>query len=160
MKELNITAKIRVCTYDELNKSEKILIDKAKDSSLYSYSPYSHFQVGAAVRLSNNEIVRGNNQENVAYPSGLCAERVALFYANSKFPAYAVEAIAIAANKNGFFTKEPVTPCGACRQVMIEVQARYKLPFKLYLYGENEIYIVDKVTDILPLSFGEENLLL
>ncbi|MDL2224088.1 cytidine deaminase [Bacteroidales bacterium OttesenSCG-928-M06] len=158
MRELNIITKIRVCNYEELNLSEKILIDAAKDATSRSYSPYSHFRVGAAVRLSNGEIVAGSNQENVAYPSGLCAERTALFYATSHFSGIAVQEMAIAAFSQNDFTKYPVTPCGACRQVMMEVQSRYKNEIKLYLYGEKEIFIVETITDILPLSFGEENL--
>ncbi|MCC8145913.1 MAG: cytidine deaminase [Bacteroidales bacterium] len=158
MKELNIIAKIRVCIYEELNLSEKILIDSAKEAALRSYSPYSHFQVGASVQLVNNEIITGSNQENAAYPSGLCAERIALFYANSRFPEEAVQAVAVAACREGNFTKDPVTPCGACRQVMLEVQNRYKQPFSLYLYGTKEIFVIETINDILPLSFGEENL--
>ena len=155
MNELKITAKIQVCTYDELKISEKNLIDKAKDAVKQSYSPYSHFQVGAAVLLNSGDIIQGSNQENAAFPSGLCAERTALFYANSQFPQNAVEIIAIAAFSNNNFTEEPITPCGACRQVMIEAQNRFKHPIRLLLYGKKKIFIIDDITAILPLSFSD-----
>ena len=161
MNELNITAKIQVCTYDELKISEKNLIDKAKDAVKQSYSPYSRFQVGAAVLLlDSGDIIQGSNQENAAFPSGLCAERTALFYANSRYPQNAVEAIAIAAFSNGDFTEEPITPCGACRQVMVEVQNRFKHPVRLLLYGKKKIFVIDDITAILPLSFGDSQLFL
>ncbi len=158
MKSLNITAKIKVCNYEELNSSEKNVINKAKEALKGSYSPYSHFQVGTAVLLTNQEIFTGNNQENAAYPSGLCAERTALFYANAQYPDVAVDMIAIAAYTNGGYTENPVSPCGACRQVILEAQNRFKHPIKLILYGEKEIYIIDNITDIFPLSFGSDEL--
>ena len=155
MKTLDITAKIRLCIYDELNESEKFLIDEAKKAALSSYSPYSCFKVGASVLLKDGTVVAGNNQENVAYPSGLCAERTALFYANARYPDQPVDAIAVAAYTNGKYVDDPITPCGACRQVILEAQNRYKNPVKIYLYGENGIYIIEKITDLLPLSFSE-----
>jgi cytidine deaminase len=153
MRNLNITAKIIVCNYNELNKTEKIVINAAKETVRNAYCPYSHFQVGAAVLLVKGEIIRGSNQENAAYPSGLCAERTALFYANSQFPGEAIDTIAIAAFCNGRYTAKPVTPCGACRQVILEAQNRYKHPIRMILYGENEIYIVESVSELLPLDF-------
>lgn len=158
MNTMDITAKITVCHYDELKDAERNLIDEAKKSTLNSYSPYSQFKVGAAVLLKGGIIVGGNNQENAAYPSGLCAERTTLFYANARYPELPVEAIAVAAYTNGKYINEPITPCGACRQVILEAQNRYKHPVKVYLYGENKVYIIDKISDLLPLSFGEEEL--
>jgi cytidine deaminase len=154
MKELEICAKIRVCDYNELNPTEKNLIDLAKEAVMRAYAPYSRFQVGASVLLANKEMVTGNNQENVAYPSGLCAERTALFYANSRFPDVAVDTLAVAAYTNGDFTDEPVSPCGSCRQVILEAQNRYNHPVKIMLYGKKGIYIIEKITDLLPLCFG------
>jgi len=154
MNEFNIVAKIQVFSYEELNPDEKILVDQAKESVTRSYSPYSMFQVGAAIRLLNGEIVTGSNQENIAYPSGLCAERTALFYANSRFPDQAVDMIAVAAFTDGDFTEEPVPPCGSCRQVILEAQNRYKHPIKMLLCGKTRIYKVEKITDLLPLSFS------
>ena len=154
MKELKITAKIQVYNYNELNLVEKKLIDAAKEAVKRAYVPYSHFQVGAAVLLANQEIITGNNQENVAFPSGLCAERTTLFYANSRFPDTAVDTIAVAAYTHGDFTDDPVTPCGACRQVILEAQNRYKHPVRIMLYGKKAIYVIEQITDLLPLAFG------
>jgi cytidine deaminase len=156
MKNLNISAKIRVCIYEKLNPSEKKLIDAAKEATQRAYAPYSCFRVGAAVLLSNNEIITGNNQENAAYPSGLCAERTALFYANSRFPNEAVDTVAVAAYTNGDFTNEPVSPCGACRQVILETQKRYKHPVRILLYGKKVTYLIEKISDLLPLSFDAD----
>ncbi|MDR0506170.1 MAG: cytidine deaminase [Dysgonamonadaceae bacterium] len=153
MKNLNIAAKIIICDYKELNSIEKNVVNYAKEMLKNSYSPYSSFRVGAAVLLSNNEIISGSNQENAAYPSGLCAERTALFYANSKFPDESVSIIAVAAFYKGDYTKEPVTPCGACRQVIMETQNRYNSPVKLILYGKEKIYKVETISDLLPLAF-------
>lgn len=158
MDTLDITAKIRVCNYDELKEEVKKLIDEAKKSALNSYSPYSHFKVGASVLLHGGIIISGNNQENMAYPSGLCAERVALFYANARYPDLPVEAIAVAAYTNENYVRTPVGPCGACRQVILEAQNRHKYPIEIYLYGESEIYIVEKINDLLPLAFGSTSI--
>ena len=153
MKNFKITAKIQICCYDELQKVEKKLIEKAKDACKRAYAPYSHFQVGSAVLLKNGEILTGNNQENVAFPSGLCAERTALFYANSQFPEQAVVSLAIAAYTQGDFLDHPISPCGACRQVVLETENRYRNPIRILLYGKSEIYIIDGINDLLPLAF-------
>ena len=138
---------------NELNTEDNLLINSAKEASEKAYSPYSKFSVGAAVLLENGKIIQGNNQENAAYPSGLCAERVALFYANSKYPDIAVKSIAITVKKNDKFNDNPVPPCGACRQVMLETEMRFKTPIKVILYGEQKIQIIDKISDLLPLDF-------
>ncbi len=147
-----------VCSYDELTEEEKNLVDTAKEATTRSYSPYSRFQVGAAVRLSGGVIVSGSNQENAAYPSGICAERTTLFYANSQYPQLAVEALAIAAQTEGAFIAHPTAPCGACRQVILETEERYHRPMRIYLYGTEEIYIIESVRDLLPLCFGKSDL--
>jgi cytidine deaminase len=154
MEELKITTKIQVYAYTELNPIEKKWIEAAKEAVKGAYVPYSHFQVGAAVALANGEIVTGNNQENAAFPSGLCAERTALFYANSRFPETSVDAIAIAAYTGGDFTDDPISPCGACRQVILEAQNRYGRPVRILLYGKRAVYVIDQITDLLPLAFG------
>lgn len=154
MHTIDLTAKIRVCSYEELKREEKKLIDEAKKAVFTSYSPYSQFKVGAAISLSNGEIISGSNQENAAFPSGLCAERTALFYANAHHPEERAEAIAVAAFTNGDYTDKPITPCGACRQVILEAQNRYHYPVKIILYGRSEIYILESISDLLPLSFG------
>ena len=155
MKNFNITAKIQICSYDELHWDEKNLIDCAKDACSRAYAPYSQFQVGAAVLLANGEIITGNNQENVAFPSGLCAERTALFYANSQYPEQAVKSLAVAAYTQGDFINKPISPCGACRQVILETEIRFKSPVRIFLYGKSEIYIIEGINDLLPLAFNE-----
>jgi len=154
MKLLYITAKIHICDYNELQSNEKIIINSAKEACFRAYAPYSRFLVGAAVSLANGEIVTGSNQENAAFPSGLCAERTALFYANSQYPDQAVKFMAIAAYTQGDFVDRPVSPCGACRQVILETEMRYRNPIRILLYGKSEIYMIEGIKDLLPLSFN------
>lgn len=154
MKELNISIPIRLFTYEELNETDRQLIDTACEATHRSYSPYSHFAVGAAVRLNDGTIVSGSNQENAASPSSLCAERTTLFYANSRYPDQPVDTLAIAArNERGEFLAEPISPCGACRQVMLETELRYRHPMRILLYGTESIYEIKSVKGLLPLSF-------
>ena len=153
MKKLNLDTKITVCSYEELSPEEKILIDRAKEASNHSYAPYSRFQVGAAALLNNGEIIQGNNQENAAYPSGLCAERTTLFYANSRYPDQPVITLAIAARTEKDFIDNPIPPCGACRQVILETEKRYGQPIRILLYGKECIYEIKSIGDLLPLSF-------
>ncbi len=143
----------------ELPKDDILLIEKAKEAAKNSYSPYSTFKVGAAVLLENNEIIQGSNQENAAYPSGLCAERVALFYANSKFPEVKVKTIAITALMNNKFIDEPVPPCGSCRQVMLETEIRFNSPIKVILSGNKKIQIIENIKQLLPLDFSNFDIL-
>ena len=124
MKQINLTTKISVYTYDECSEIEKSLIDAAKEATSNAYVPYSHFHVGAALLLENGEIITGNNQENAAYPSGLCAERTAVFYANAQYPDQKIEAMAVAAFYNGQFTTDLVSPCGSCRQKRRSIHGR------------------------------------
>jgi len=154
MKNLNITAKIQIYSYDELHPEEKKLIDCAKEACSNAYAPYSQFQVGAAVLLANGEIIAGSNQENVAFPSGLCAERTALFYANSQYPKQAVQSLAVAAYTQDDFIDRPISPCGACRQVILETEIRFQCPIRIFLYGKTEIYCIDGIKDLLPLAFN------
>ena len=158
MKDLTITAIIKVYQYDELNEGDRSLIKTAMEATARSYSPYSHFSVGAAALLGNGTVVTGTNQENAAYPSGLCAERTTLFYANSQYPNLPVEALAIAAQTSGDFIDHPTAPCGACRQVILETEERYNQPMRIYLYGKKEIYIVESIRSLLPLCFGKSDL--
>ena len=159
MKENKIEIPLKVYDYEELSEADCQLIDKAKEMTYHSYAPYSHFSVGAAALLANGEIVCGSNQENAAYPSGLCAERTTLFYANSQYPDVAVTTIAIAArNESGNFVEQPVSPCGACRQVMLESQWRGGVPLRILLYGTEGIYELAKVEDLLPLCFTADDM--
>lgn len=143
----------------ELDVQDQELIVQAQDAIKGSYSPYSHFAVGAAVKLSNGIIIKGSNQENAAYPSGLCAERVALFSAGSKYPGVAIEAIAISVNSPYTESESPLAPCGACRQVMIEYEHLHKKPMRVLMYGRNgDIIIIEKAKDLLPFNFQADYL--
>lgn len=154
MKELSIKTTVKVCTADELSPSDREIVDAARAATANSYAVYSHFNVGAAVRLSDGTIVCGTNQENAAYPSGLCAERTTLFWANSQYPTLAVEAIAIAARTEQGELDRPIPPCGACRQVILETEKRFDKAMRIILYGAKECYIIeDGIKALLPLSF-------
>lgn len=158
MKELNLVAKIMICKQNELTEEQKSVVEAAKRATLGSYAPYSRFNVGAAVLLDNGEIVTGSNQENAAYPSGICAERTALFYAGAHFPEAKVRKMAIIASQNGEFTEKLCSPCGACRQVMLESQYRAGAPVEVMMCGREEIYIAPSVDALLPFGFDFDNL--
>ena len=144
---------------DELSVQDKNLLKDARDAALSAYAPYSKFYVGAAVLLENGICVKGNNQENVAYPSGLCAERVAVFAASSQYPGVKINTIAITAKSDSFEINEPISPCGSCRQVLAEYEHKQGSPIKIILSGEKgNIFIINKVEDMLPLSFKEDKL--
>ena len=142
----------------ELDKKYQELIQKAKEAAKTAYAPYSEFNVGAAVLLENGEIIQGNNQENAAYPSGLCAERVAIFYANSKYPNVAIKAIAVTANTEKGFIKEPIPPCGSCLQVMLESEKRSDNSIQVLLYGQDKITVADSIKQFLPVNFNKDML--
>lgn len=158
MKDLTIQAVIKVYQYNELSEEDRKLIDMAKEATKRSYAPYSKFSVGAAALLANGEIVTGTNQENAAYPSGLCAERTTLFYANSQYPDQAVKTLAIAARTENDFLDSPIPPCGACRQVILETEKRYNQPIRILLYGKENIYLIGGIEDLLPLSFSKKDM--
>jgi cytidine deaminase len=142
----------------ELEKKMQELIENAKQAAEKAYAPYSKFKVGAAVLLENGEIIQGNNQENAAYPSGLCAERVAIFYANSKYPNVPIKSIAVTANTKEGFIKEPIPPCGSCLQVMLESERRSENSIQVILYGSEKITIADSIRQFLPFNFNKEML--
>lgn len=156
MKEIKLEIRIHSLQYDELTPQDRELIDKAKEATSRSYAPYSKFSVSAAALLKNGVIVTGTNQENAAYPSGLCAERTTLFYANSQYPDQPVLTLAIAARSESGYLDTPIPPCGACRQVLLETEQRYQQPMRILLYGEKAIYEIGGTKDLLPLSFGGE----
>ncbi|MDA3954982.1 MAG: cytidine deaminase [Bacteroidales bacterium] len=142
----------------ELNEDMQNLMQKAKEAAEKAYAPYSNFKVGAAVLLENNEIIEGSNQENAAYPSGLCAERVAIFYANSQYPNIKIKAIAITASTKDGFVEDPIPPCGSCLQVMLESEQRANKPIKVLLYGTNKITIAEDIKQFLPVYFNKDML--
>ena len=153
MKTFTIETVVKVYAYHELTTDEQELAEAAREATRRSYAPYSRFHVGSAVLLANGTIVTGSNQENAAYPSGLCAERTALFYASASRPDKAMTAIAIAAGQNGELCKNPATPCGACRQVMAQYQTKSGRPMRVLLIGAERIWRFEKVDDLLPLIF-------
>lgn len=158
MQEKTVETKVKIYTFDELENGYQHLLNKAKEQVNKAYAPYSGFQVGAAVELENGVIFTGNNQENAAYPSGLCAERVAMFYANANYPNVAVKTLAIAAFTNGKFLPNPVTPCGSCRQVLLETESRFGKDIPVLLYGTEEVYLIENVKQLLPLCFEKSSL--
>lgn len=138
---------------DQLDPIDRELAQAAIEATKGSYAPYSNFNVGAAVRLDNGQIVKGSNQENAAYPSGICAERTAMFYASANYPENAMTAIAITASQNGTLCDNPATPCGSCRQVMAQYQTKGGQPMEILLVGGKKIWKFGKVDDVLPLIF-------
>ena len=151
-KEIKIAYK-EYASLDELDQKDRELAQAAIDATSQAYAPYSKFNVGAAVLFEDGVIVKGANQENAAYPSGLCAERTALFYASASRPDKAMTAIAIAAGQNGQLCETPAPPCGACRQVMAQYQLKSGLPMRVLLVGAHTIWSFEKIDDLLPLIF-------
>ena len=156
MKRTDIIVPITVAQYSELSQTEKTLVDAARAAPTSAYAPYSRFSVGAAILLSDGNIVSGSNQENAAYPSGLCAERTAAFYAHSRYHEAKFETIAIAArDTSGAETPAPIAPCGACRQSLLEYETLAGHPVKVILYGADEIFILPSVQSLLPVAFTD-----
>ncbi|MGM9633375.1 MAG: cytidine deaminase [Alloprevotella sp.] len=154
MTNKTLTIVYRSLQPDELAEADRQLIEAAIGATETSYAPYSHFRVGAAVRLVSGVLVVGSNQENVAFPSGTCAERCAMFYAGSRHPHEAPETIAIAARgTDGRLTPRPISPCGACRQVLLQAEARFGCRLRVLLYGSDEVVEIPSVSDLLPFAF-------
>lgn len=146
-------------SFEELPEIIQQLMNKAREATYAAYAPYSAFYVGAALLLSDGSIVAANNQENAAYPSGLCAERVAIFYASSQNPDMKVEAMALTARYPKKPLDEPVFPCGACRQVLIEYEHKQEQPITIFMMGETgKIIAFESVSRLLPFSFTSEDL--
>ena len=144
---------IEYASEQELEPQDRELAKEAVEALKGSYSPYSNFQVGAALRLADGTIVKGANQENAAYPSGLCAERVAMFAASANYPDVPFDTLAIVASDHHVLCDDPATPCGNCRQVMAEYQSKYGRPLKVILVGKSRIFKFSKVEDLLPFIF-------
>lgn len=160
MKEFEIKSLVKEYRYDELSDLDRRLVECAKEATRRAYAPFSKYQVGAAILLDNGKIVEGSNQENAAYPSGLCAERTAAFYASSANPGIAFRKLAIAAwidpgidkDQEEGFQKNPVSPCGGCRQALLEYEYLYG-DIEVILYGKEKIYILPSIKSLLPFSF-------
>ena len=156
MEELVLKSTVKVAQMDELTEEERNLVALAIEGTKRSYAPYSHFHVGAALLLKDGTTIIGCNQENAAFPSGICAERSAIFAAGAQYPYQPVMMRAIAArNEKGELQDEPVSPCGPCRQVIIETETRFKQPVRILLYGKKHIFILDGIRQLMPLSFTE-----
>lgn len=158
MKEYEIIACVKVFSQEELTPADAELVESAKQATETSYSPYSHFQVGAALRLESGEIITGSNQENASYPVACCAERTALFWAGANRKDEIITAIAIAAKSNGKFTPAVTGPCGICRQALLEVEHKQGSPIRLLLYSQEGIHVTRNIKSIVPFSFFAENM--
>ena len=154
MQEKKIELSFITAHISELTEQEQQLVSNAKSALKTAYAPYSGFLVGASVLLENGEIINGSNQENVAYPSGLCAERVALFYAGARYPDIKVKTIAVSVLSKNFEVTDVVSPCGACRQVMAEYEEKQEQEIKVILHSPtDEVLIANTVEDLLPFMF-------
>ena len=156
MKNCELKTTITECQLEELSQEEQHLVELAIEATKRSYAPYSHFHVGAALLLNNGVEMMGCNQENAAFPATLCAERSAIFAAGAQYPEVPVKMLAIAARTpDGELQAEPVSPCGTCRQAIIETETRFKQPVRILLYGRNKIYVIEGIRHLMPLSFSE-----
>lgn len=160
MKKQNFTINYETFNgFEELSATDKMLCTKAEEALKTSHAPYSKFKVGTAILLADGQIILGSNQENVAYPSGLCAERVALFMIGSNFPNAVIKTMAITARTNLFKIENPITSCGGCLQVMIEAEKRQNLPIEVLFYCiDGKILKVNTVKSLLPFGFVEDRL--
>ena len=156
MEELVLKSIVKVSQMSELTDAERSLVEKAIEATDRSYAPHSHFHVGAAIQLQNGTVIMGCNQENAAVPAGICAERSAIFAAGAQYPDQPVVMLAIAArDAKGNLLDEPVTPCGTCRQVIIETETRFHHSMRILLYGQRHVYILEGIRQLMPLSFTE-----
>uniref|UniRef100_UPI00404778F6 cytidine deaminase n=1 Tax=Mariniflexile sp. TaxID=1979402 RepID=UPI00404778F6 len=157
MKELKIESTLFIFdTIEELPNDVMSLMKKAFEARDKAYAPYSNFHVGAAILLENGEIITGNNQENASYPSGLCAERTAIYYAGSQYPEVKIVKMAISATSKNKPTSTPIPPCGACRQAIAEYEIKQKTPIEIYFMGESgHVAKSNSLTNLLPLVFDK-----
>lgn len=157
-----ISVHIELIVYENLNQLDletKSLMEKAIAARKNAYAPYSKFNVGAAILLENGEVVIGSNQENAAYPSGLCAERVAIFQAGARYPNINITKIAITATSNHNPVLSPIPPCGACRQSISEYEIKQDKPIEIYFMGESgEIHLSESLKNLLPFGFESKYL--
>ena len=160
MKKIKIETHLDVFdSISELPKEIQELLNKAQQARENAYAPYSHFRVGAALQLANGEVITGNNQENAAFPSGLCAERVAVFYAGATFPNATIVSMAITARALNHTVETPTPPCGACRQALAEYEVKQKSPIPIYFMGEiGKVVKANSVKELLPLIFDSSYL--
>lgn len=157
MKTIKIESSLDVFeNFDELPNDVKSLMEKAKEARLKAYAPYSNFFVGTALLMDTGEVLTGSNQENASYPSGLCAERTAIFYAGSQFPNGKIVRMAIIAGSNHNKTSSPIPPCGACRQSIAEYEVKQEAPIEIYFMGETgKVVKSSSLANLLPLMFDK-----
>ena len=160
MKEIQIQTKLSVFeSFDELSQQEKEYMNKAIEIRKNAYAPYSKFLVGAAIVLDNGIVLQGSNQENAAYPSGLCAERVAIFYAGANYPNNKIVQLFITATPSDRDSENPIPPCGSCRQSIAEYEIKQDLPIEIYFMGaKGAVYKSDSLKNLLPFMFDKSNL--
>lgn len=158
MKRSEIIIPLEEKVLTELSEGEMELVEAARTIVRDAYAPYSKFRVGAALRLRSGRIVTGSNQENAAYPSGLCAERTALFYAGAQYPDDPVAALAVTAMREDGKYATVAAPCGGCRQVILEVADRFKQPFPVYLVSAESVTIIEDCRQLLPINFDSSSL--
>lgn len=152
-KEITINFEV-IANYDHLTDIEKTLFDKAKTVRAQAYAPYSNFWVGCAVLLENGEIITGSNQENAAYPSGLCAERTTIFWTSANFPGVKIKKLFVIGAPKEALTSIPIPPCGSCRQSILEYESKQKEGIEIYFASlDGEIYKTKSIRDLLPFSF-------
>ena len=157
MKEIKIETTLYIYpSLDALPKEALLLMQKAFEARENAYAPYSNFNVGAALLLDNGEIITGNNQENASYPSGLCAERTAIYYAGSQYPKAKIIRMAISARSKNKKTTKPIAPCGACRQAIAEYEIKQEIPIEIYFMGETgKVAKSNSLTNLLPMGFDK-----
>ncbi len=158
MKKVNIVVEVEELSLDELTKGEQELVLRAREATHASNAKYSNFCVGAALRLRNGQIIVGANQENASFPLSMCAERTAIFTAQVNYPTEPIECIALCARNANGLVEHPISPCGACRQVMIEVEGRYSQKMTIILSGKNTNYRLSSAKDLLPLCFVDNDM--
>ena len=161
MQEITNSFRYRVYDSEDGLTGENLeLLKNARDACATSHAPYSRYHVGAAVRMSNGSVFTGSNQENMSFPAGICAERVALFAAASRFPGIPVKTIAISAKSDLFPVTDPVSPCGICRQAILEYELKFDNKIELVLTGEKgKVFVIESAQNLLPLAFVEKNLM-
>lgn len=160
MKEIQIETKLSVYeSFDELSHSEKDYMNQAIEIRKKAYAPYSKFLVGATIVLDNGVVLQGSNQENAAYPSGLCAERVTIFYAGANYPNNKIVKLFISATPSDRDSENPIPPCGSCRQAIAEYEIKQDLPIEIYFMGaKGAVYKSDSLKNLLPFMFDKSNL--
>lgn len=157
-RQINVVFEV-LSSSDDLSEDDRFLLQKARDVTKNAYAPYSQFHVGAAARLSNHEIVTGTNQENASFPAGICAERVLMSAAASLYPGTAIDTLAISYHNLNGKSDKPISPCGICRQSLLEFQTHTRHAIRLLLSGlKGEVFVLKDAKDLLPLVFSADDM--